>query len=251
MSGHSKWSTIKRKKAAVDAKRGNLFTRLAREITIAAREGGGDPDTNFNLRLAVDRAKSNNMPKENIERAIKRGTGEDKSGAALEQIIYEGYAPNGVALMVEVVTDNRNRTVADIRHILSRAGGSMAEAGSVSWQFHRSAYFAFSSEGINTEEVFDLAVDAGAEDVILGEDDIEIFAPVEYFKEINDLLEESNIDLDEAALRMIPSVRMQLPPDKTLQVMRLIEALEDCDDVQEVFSNLEITDEAVGLLEAA
>jgi YebC/PmpR family DNA-binding regulatory protein len=251
MSGHSKWSTIKRKKAAADAKRGNLFTRLAREIAIAAREGGGDPDTNFALRLAVDRAKSNNMPKENIERAIKRGTGEDKSGASLEQIIYEGYAPNGVALLVEVVTDNRNRTVADIRHILSRAGGSMAEVGSVSWQFYRSAYFAFSLEGVNTEEVFDLAVDAGAEDVILGEDDIEIFAPVECFKEIIDLLEERGINPDEASLRMIPNVQMQLPPDKTLQVMRVIENLEDCDDVQEVFSNLEITDEAVGLLEAA
>ncbi len=251
MSGHSKWSTIKRKKAAVDAKRGNLFTRLAREIAIAAREGGGDPDTNFALRLAVDRAKSNNMPKENIERAIKRGTGEDKSGAALEQIMYEGYAPNGIALMVNVVTDNRNRTVADIRHILSRAGGNMAEAGSVSWQFHRAAYFAFSSEGINQEEVFDLAVDAGADDVILGEDDIEIFAPVECFKEINDLLEEHDITPNEAALRMIPNDRIQLPPDRTLQVMRLIENLEDCDDVQEVFSNLEITDAAVELLEVA
>jgi YebC/PmpR family DNA-binding regulatory protein len=251
MSGHSKWSTIKRKKAAADAKRGNIFTRLAREIAIAAREGGGDPDTNFALRLAVDRAKASNMPKDNIERAIKRGTGEDKSAAALEQILYEGYAPNGIALMVEVVTDNRNRTVADIRHILSRAGGSMAEVGSVSWQFHRAAYFVFSSEGVNTEEVFDLAVEAGADDVILGEDDIEVYAPVEFFKKINDLLEERGIVLDEAALRMIPNTLLQLPPDKTLQVMRVIENLEDCDDVQEVFSNLEITDEAVELLEAA
>jgi len=251
MSGHSKWSTIKRKKAAADAKRGNIFTRLAREIAIAARGGGGDPDTNFALRLAVDRAKASNMPKDNIERAIRRGTGEDKSGAALEQIMYEGYAPNGIALMVEVVTDNRNRTVADIRHILSRAGGNMAEVGSVSWQFHRAAYFAFSSEGINAEEIFDLAVDAGADDVILGEDDVEVYAPVEFFKEINDLLEGHGILLDEAALRMIPNTRIQLPPEKTLQVMRVIENLEDCDDVQEVFSNLEITDEAVELLEAA
>jgi YebC/PmpR family DNA-binding regulatory protein len=251
MSGHSKWSTIKRKKAAVDAKRGSIFTRLAREIAIAAREGGGDPDTNFGLRLAVDRAKASNMPKDNIERAIKRGTGEDKSGATLEQILYEGYAPNGIALMVDVVTDNRNRTVADIRHILTRAGGTMAEAGSVSWQFHRSAYFAFSSENVDTEEVFDLAVDAGADDVILGEDDIEIYAPVEFFKEINDLLEGLGVKFNEAALRMIPNTQIQLPPDKTLQVMRLIESLEDCDDVQEVFSNLEITDEAVELLEAA
>jgi YebC/PmpR family DNA-binding regulatory protein len=251
MSGHSKWSTIKRKKAAADAKRGNVFTRLAREIAIAAKEGGGDPDTNFALRLAVDRAKSNNMPKENIERAIKRGTGEDKSGAALEQILYEGYAPNGIALMVDVVTDNRNRTVADIRHILSRAGGSMAEVGSVSWQFHRAAYFAIATEELNPEEIFDLAVDAGADDVLLGEDAIEIFAPVEFFKEINDRLEERGLVIDEAALRMIPNTRIQLPSDKTLQVMRVIENLEDCDDVQEVYSNLEITDEAVELLEAA
>jgi YebC/PmpR family DNA-binding regulatory protein len=251
MSGHSKWSTIKRKKAAVDAKRGNIFTRLAREIAIAARESGGDPDTNFALRLAVDRAKANNMPKDNIERAIKRGTGEDKSGAALEQIMYEGYAPNGIALIIEVVTDNRNRTVADIRHILSRAGGSMAEVGSVSWQFHRAAYFAISAESVNQEQIFDLAVDAGADDIILGEDAIEIFAPVELFKEINDQLEAGGIDADEAALRMIPNTRMQLPVDKTLQVMRLIENLEDSDDVQEVYSNLEITDEAVELLEAA
>ncbi|OGO17363.1 MAG: transcriptional regulator [Chloroflexi bacterium RBG_16_48_8] len=251
MSGHSKWSTIKRKKAAADARRGNIFTRLAREIAIAAREGGGDPDTNFALRLAIDRAKSSNMPKENIERAIRRGTGEDKSGFALEQIMYEGYAPNGIALMVDVVTDNRKRTVADIRHILARAGGRLAEVGSVSWQFHRAAYFALSSEGIHPEEIFDLAVDAGADDVILGEDDIEIFTPVELFKEMNDLLESREIPTDEAALRMIPNSRIQLPLDKTLQVMRLIENLEDCDDVQEVFSNLDITDEAVELLEAA
>lgn len=251
MSGHSKWSTIKRKKAAVDAKRGNLFTRLAREIAIAAREGGSDSATNFALRLAVERARSNNMPKENIERAIKRGTGEDKSGFTLEQIMYEGYAPNGIALMIEVVTDNRNRTVADIRHILNRAGGSLADAGAVSWQFHRAAYFAISSEGHNLEEVFDLAVDAGANDIVLGEDDIEIFAPVEFFKKISDLLESHEINADEASLRMVPNSRIQLPPDKTIQVMRIIENLEECDDVQEVFSNLDITDEAVELLEAA
>ncbi|NIS79200.1 MAG: YebC/PmpR family DNA-binding transcriptional regulator, partial [Anaerolineales bacterium] len=143
MSGHSKWSTIKRKKAANDAKRGALFTRLAREITIAAREGGGDAEINFALRLAIDRAKANNMPKDNIERAVRRGTGEDKEGAELEQILYEGYAPHGIALLIDVVTDNRNRSVADIRHVLSRSGGNLADVGSVSWQFRRVAYFAF------------------------------------------------------------------------------------------------------------
>ncbi|NIM93721.1 MAG: YebC/PmpR family DNA-binding transcriptional regulator [Anaerolineales bacterium] len=251
MSGHSKWSTIKRKKAANDAKRGNLFTRLAREITIAARTGSGDLDTNFTLRLAVERAKANNMPKDNIERAIKRGTGEDKSGAILEEIHYEGYAPNGVALMIDVVTDNRNRAVAEVRHVLTKAGGNLAESGSVTWQFTRAAYFAFPSAGVDPEEVFDKAVDAGADDVILGEDDIEIIAPVECFKEINDALEEMGIKPEEAALRMLPNSVTQLPIDKTLQVMRVIEELEDLSDVQRVYSNIDVTDDAVAQLEAA
>lgn len=250
MSGHSKWSTIKRKKATADAKRGNLFTRFAREIAIAAREGGGEIDSNFALRLAVDRARASNMPKENIERAIRRGMGEEKSGATYEQILYEGYAPNGVALIIDVVTDNRKRAVAEVRHTLIRGGGSMAEAGSVSWQFRRAAYFAFESEGTNPEQVFDAAVDAGAEDVVLGQDDIEIIAPVEKFKTINDRLEGMGIQPEEASLRMIPNSLTQLPPEKTLHVMRVIENLEDLDDVQEVFSNLEVTDEALEMLEA-
>ena len=152
MSGHSKWSTIKRKKGATDAKRGQLFTRLAREIVIAAREGGGDPDSNFKLRLAVDKARASNMPKENIERAIKRGSGEDKDGAAFELIMYEGYAPHGVALLIQVVTDNRNRSVADIRRVLTRHNGSLGEGGSVSWQFNRKAYFAVPTGEHSSEE---------------------------------------------------------------------------------------------------
>jgi YebC/PmpR family DNA-binding regulatory protein len=251
MSGHSKWSTIKRKKAAVDAKRGNIFTRLAREIALAAREGGGDVDVNFGLRLAVERAKSSNMPKDNIERAIKKGTGEDKSGAVLEQIMYEGYAPNGVALMIEVVTDNRNRAVADVRHVLSRLGGNLADLGSVSWQFRRAAYFAISATGLDSEEVFDLAVDAGADDVILGEDDIEIIAPVESFKLVSDSLDDAGIRPDDATLRMLPNAVVQVPAEKTLQVMRVVEELEELDDVQHVYSNLDVTDEAVALLETA
>jgi YebC/PmpR family DNA-binding regulatory protein len=251
MSGHSKWSTIKRKKAANDAKRGAIFTRLAREISIAAREGGGDPETNFGLRLAIDRAKANNVPKDNIDRAIKRGTGEDKAGVAFEQIMYEGYAPHGIALLIEVVTDNRNRTVADLRHTLTKSGGNMADAGSVSWQFTRAAYFSISSEGVDPEAVFDLAVEAGADDVILGEDDIEILAPVGAFRSIKESLDQAAVRTDEAELRMVPNSPLQLAPENALKVMHIIEELEDQPDVQSVFSNLEVTEEAVEMLEAA
>jgi len=251
MSGHSKWSTIKRKKAANDAKRGAVFTRLAREIAIAAREGGGDLDTNFNLRLAVDRAKAENMPKDNIERAIKRGTGEDKDAAALEQIMYEGYGPNGVAMMIDVVTDNRNRTVAELRHVLSRVGGNLAESGAVSWQFKRSAYFAFPAEGHDPDQVFEVAVDAGADDVMIGDDDIEIFASVSQFKSVSDALKAAGIEPEEAGLRMIPNAMMELPADQTVKVMRLMEDLEENEDVQQVYSNLNITEDAITLLEAA
>jgi YebC/PmpR family DNA-binding regulatory protein len=251
MSGHSKWSTIKRKKAANDAKRGNVFTRLSREISLAAREGGGDPDTNFALRLAVERARAANMPKDNIERSIRRGTGEDKDGTSFERILYEGYAPHGVAVLVEVVTDNRNRTVAELRHTLSKAGGTMAEAGAVAWQFHRSAYFSVPLDGIDRDKLFELAVEAGAEDVVFGEEDVEIIAPVEAFREINEVLRAEGITADEASLRMIANNPMELPSDQAVQVMKVIETLEDLDDTQQVFSNLLISDEAVGLLETA
>ena len=250
MSGHSKWSTIKRKKAAVDAKRGAIFTRLAREITIATREGGGDPDVNFSLRLAIDRAKSANMPKDNIERSIRRGTGEDKEGFDLVQAMYEGYAPHGVGLLIEVITDNRNRTVADLRHILDKMGGNLAEAGAVSWQFRRAAYFAVESEGLDQDKIFDCAVEAGADDVII-EEDVEIIGPVEAYKRISDCLGEAGYEPIESALRMLPNNTIELPVDQTLQVMRVIEAVEDLDDVQQVFSNLHVSDEAVTQLAAA
>ncbi|MCX6072295.1 MAG: YebC/PmpR family DNA-binding transcriptional regulator [Chloroflexi bacterium] len=251
MSGHSKWSTIKRKKAANDAKRGNIFTRLAREIAIAAREGGGDLDSNFGLRLAVDRARAANMPKENIERAIHRGTGDDKDAAAFEQVMYEGYALHGVAMMIEVITDNRNRTVAEIRHLLSRAGGNMAEAGSVAWQFKRVAYFALPAAGVDSDKIFELAVEAGADDVTVGDDSIEITAPVEAFKSVSDRLTKIGNKPTEAELRMNPTSVVELPPDQVLQVMRVIESLEELDDVQRVYSTLQVTDEAVALLEKA
>jgi YebC/PmpR family DNA-binding regulatory protein len=217
MSGHSKWSTIKHKKAATDAKRGKLFTRLAREITIAAREGGGDANINFRLRLAVDKAKAANMPKDNIERAVKRGTGELK-GEELAEVTYEGYAPNGVALLVQVLTDNRNRTVAEIRRILTRQGGALADAGAVAWQFDRKGYIGITPDGADEDTVFEVTVEAGAE---------------------------------EAELAMIPKTTMQLSEKETLQVMGIIDALEELDDVQQVYSNLNISDEVMVKYEAA
>ncbi|MDH5506240.1 MAG: YebC/PmpR family DNA-binding transcriptional regulator [Anaerolineae bacterium] len=251
MSGHSKWSTIKRKKGANDAKRGQLFTRLAREIAISAREGGSDPDSNFTLRLAIDKARSNNMPKDNIERAIKRGSGEGKDGDILEQITYEGYAPHGVALVIETVTDNRNRTVADLRHLLNRAGGNLGEGGSVAWQFTRTAYFAFPGEGHNTDKIFELAVEAGADDVSFDEEFIEITGAVDTFKSISDALAAAKIQPEAAGLRMMPNQEMTLGPSETVQVMKVIESLEDLDDVQNVSANLAISDEALAQLEAA
>jgi YebC/PmpR family DNA-binding regulatory protein len=251
MSGHSKWSTIKRKKGAADAKRGQLFTRLAREIAIAAREGGGDPDANFRLRLAIDRARANNMPKDNIERAIARGTGDSKDGSAIEEVYYEGYAPNGIALIIDCVTDNRNRAVADIRHVLTRYGGSMGEGGSVSWQFRRVAYFSFPAAGKNQDDVFELAVEGGADDVIFDDDEIEIIAPVESFKDISDQLDSAGIEAEEAELRMIPNNEIALSTEDTLQVLRVIDALEELDDVQDVYSNLAISSDMMEQLEAA
>jgi YebC/PmpR family DNA-binding regulatory protein len=250
MSGHSKWATIKRKKGAADAKRGQLFTRLAREIVLSAREGGGDMDSNFKLRLAVDKARGNNMPKENIERAIKRGTGEDKEGGTIEQITYEGIGAHGIALMIECVTDNRNRAVAEVRRVLTRGGGTMGEAGSVGWQFTRKAYFSFPAGGKDPDKVFEMAVDAGADDVQLGAESIEILAPVEAYKSILDRLMKEGITPEESNLRMEPNQPMELPPADAAQVMRVIEGLEELDDVQTVYSNLLITDEALAAMEA-
>ncbi|MFZ5821351.1 MAG: YebC/PmpR family DNA-binding transcriptional regulator [Chloroflexota bacterium] len=251
MSGHSKWSTIKRKKGAADAKRGAIFTRLAREIVIAAREGGSDPDSNFRLRLAVDKARAENMPKDNIERAIRRGSGEDKEGNAFEEIMYEGYAPHGVALMIEAVTDNRNRTVSEIRHMLTRSGGSMAEVGAVAWQFDRVAYFSFPSSMMNYDKAFELAIEAGADDVSEDEDMVEITGPVESFKGIASRLHAAKVQPEEAGLRMAPKQELELAIDQTLQVLKLVENLEEMDDVQNVFSNLKMSEEALAALEAA
>ncbi|MFL2651157.1 MAG: YebC/PmpR family DNA-binding transcriptional regulator [Anaerolineales bacterium] len=246
MSGHSKWSTIKRKKGATDAKRGQVFTRLSKEISVAARSGG-DPETNFRLRLAVERARAANMPKDNIKRAIKKGTGEEKGGTVLEQVTYEGYAQHGVALMIETVTDNRNRAVAELRHILAKSGGNLGETGSVTWQFENVAYFAFPPSTHSEEELFDLVVDAGAEDLTFSEEIVEVFASVESFKSVSDALQVANISPDEAMLRMEPKNMVELSPSETAQVMKTIESVEELDDVQNVYTNLEVTTDALTL----
>jgi len=251
MSGHSKWSTIKRKKGAADAKRGAVFTRITRELVMAAREGGGDPTANFRLRLAVDKARAENMPKDNIERAIRRGTGADKDAAAFEQVFYEGYAPHGVAVMIECVTDNRNRTVAELRHALTKAGGSLGELGSVAWQFERSAYFSFPATAMNYDKAFELGIEAGANDVIEDNGTVEIIGPGETFKGIADRLHAAGVQPDDAGLRMLPKQELELDVGQTVQVMRTLETIEEMDDVQNVFSNLRVSDQALAALEAA
>ncbi len=248
MSGHSKWSTIKHKKAATDKKRGKLFTRLAKEVTIAAREGGGDIDFNPRLALAVEKAKAANMPKDNIERAVKRGTGE-LEGGQLEEIMYEAYGPHGIGILIEVVTDNRNRAVADVRHMVSKNGGNLAENGSVGWQFTRKGYIAITDE-IDEDELFMVAAEAGADDVQSGEVN-EVYAEIEVFQDVQKALREAGYNLAEANLIYDPNNPMALTPDQTIQVMKFIEAVEDVDDVQNVHSTLEITDDAIAAMESA
>ncbi|MDX1413240.1 MAG: YebC/PmpR family DNA-binding transcriptional regulator [Candidatus Promineifilaceae bacterium] len=248
MSGHSKWSTIKHKKAATDAKRGKLFTRIAKEITIAARAGGGDPESNNPLRLIVAKAKAANMPKDNIERAIKRGTGE-LEGGELAEITYEAYAPHGVGMLVETVTDNRNRAIAELRHVVSKYGGNMADAGSVAWQFTRKGYIGITEE-VDEDDIFLIAADAGADDIQFGEV-TEIFVDLENFQAVQLALEEAGITMDEANLIYDPNNPIELDEDQALQVMNLIEKIEDLDDVQNVYSTLDVTDEAIAAMEAA
>ena len=251
MSGHSKWKTIKHQKGVADARRGQAFTRLGREIAIAAREGGGNPDSNFKLRLAMDKARASSMPKENVERAIKRGTGEDKDGVTFESMMYEGYGPHGVALLIQVVTDNRNRTVAELRRWITRGGGTMAEAGAVSWQFARKAYVSVPAEGNDPDKIFELVVDAGADDILPGEEEIEIYAPAENYHTVVQALDRSGVKINESELRMEPNQKVELEREPTVQVMRLIEQLEELDDVQAVYTNLEYSDEAIAAMEAA
>ncbi|MBS3783675.1 MAG: YebC/PmpR family DNA-binding transcriptional regulator [Anaerolineae bacterium] len=248
MAGHSHWANIKHQKKKEDRRRAKIFTKLVREITVAARQGGGDPEFNIQLRLAIDRAKDGNMPKENIERAIKRGTGE-LEGVDLEEIVYEGYAPSGVAVLVHAVTDNKNRTASELRKAFSDSGGSLAEAGAVTWQFDRRGYIALEPDGLDEEHVFEIAVEAGAEDIEFGDDLIEIYATPDRFSSVQKALEKAEIPTRDARLTMVPKRRMTLGERETLNVMRVIERLEDMDDVQEVHSNLEITDEIIAKYE--
>jgi YebC/PmpR family DNA-binding regulatory protein len=247
MSGHSKWSTIKHKKQATDARRGQLFTRLAREIEIAAHDGG-DPDMNVRLRLAMDKARAANMPKDNIERAIKRGTGELK-GDELQEILYEGYGPNGIALLISVVTDNRNRSTADVRRIFTKNGGSLAEPGAVAWQFKRKGYISLSASE-DGDEVFEIALNANAEDVIFGEENIEIYTDLENFQEVQHALEARGVRVSDAELAYVADMPVNLPQDDAFKVLRIVDQLEELDDVQQVFTSLDMDDELVEAFEA-
>jgi YebC/PmpR family DNA-binding regulatory protein len=249
LSGHSKWSTIKRKKAATDAKRGQIFTKLGKEIAIAARDGA-DPEVNFKLRLVIDKAKAANMPKDNIDRAVRRGAGLDKDAALLEEVTYEGYGPHGVAMLIQVVTDNRNRSVADIRRWFNRLGGSLGEAGCVAWQFEPKGYFTLLPDDLDPDEIFDIAVESGADDVTFGEDLIEIFAEPTDFQTVREGLQQAGLALDSAEITMMPKTTITLDEKQAFQNMNLISHLEDLEDVQQVFSNLDITDELMAGFEA-
>jgi YebC/PmpR family DNA-binding regulatory protein len=243
MSGHSKWSTIKHKKGAADAKRGKIFTRIIKEMTVAARLGGGDINGNPRLRAAVAEAKANNMPKDNVERAIKRGTGE-LEGATYEEITYEGYGPGGVALMVETMTDNSNRTTPEIRHIFEKNGGNLGTPGSVRFQFERKGYFSIDKKAVSEDKLMEVALEAGADDLQTDDPDtFEIYSSPEAFEQVRQALEKNNIPTIEAKLGQIPSNYVKLDEAKAKQMIRLMESLDDHDDVQNVWSNFDIPEE--------
>ena len=239
MSGHSKWATIRRKKGALDAKRGKLFTKLIKEITIAARDGGGDPNGNPRLRLAVDNAKAANMPADNIDRAIKKATGE-LEGAHYEEITYEGYAPAGIAVLVEVVTDNKKRTVAEIRHLFSKGGGNMGEAGSVAWMFDKKGVLTLPRQNKTEDEMMEFVLDAGADDLQTEEEVFIVQTSVESFESVRKALKEKKLEIENASLQWVAKNHIAVSGEDAEKVMKLIEALEDNDDVQNVFSNADI-----------
>ncbi len=249
MSGHSHWATIKRAKGAADAKRGQLFTRLAREIEIAARDGGGDPSMNFRLRMAMDRAKQNSMPKDIIERAILRGTGQLK-GKSIEEITFEGYGPQGTAMIVEVLTDNRNRSVSEVRKAFSSHGGNLGETGCVLWLFDRRGYISIVPTDGEAEDLALTAIDAGADDVKADKDLVEVFTQVRDLQQVRETLEYENVKLNSVQLSWIPKSMVTLDDKTTMQNMRLIDSLEGLDDVQQVHSNLEISEEVMAAYEA-
>lgn len=243
MSGHSKWSTIKRKKGAIDAKRGKAFTKLIKEITLAARLGGGDIEGNPRLRQAVLAAKEVNMPRDNIDRAIKKGTGELEGGASWEEVTYEGYGPSGVAVLVEVLTDNKNRTVAEIRHIFSKHGGNLGENGCVSWMFEKKGSIVIDKKMCDEDTLMEIALEAGAEDVRSEDGEYQVLTAPESFMEVNNAIARKGIKYIEAQITMIATNTVQLEGTKAEQMLRLMEKMEDNDDVQNVYANFDIADE--------
>jgi len=244
MSGHSKWASIKHKKAAVDAKRGKLFTRIMKEITVAARAGGGDPDASPRLRTAVANAKAANMPNDTIERGILRGTGQ-LPGATYEEITYEGYGPQGVAIIVEVVTDNRNRSTADLRFILAKNGGNLGEKGCVAWMFDKKGLIIVDKDKADEDELMMMALEAGAEDMKSEEDSFEIITAPEDFESVRDAIQEAEVEMDLAEISMIPQTTVKLDGNEALKLMKLMEGLEEHDDVQNVYANFDIPDEII------
>lgn len=243
MSGHSKWSTIKRKKGAIDARRGKIFTKLIKEITVAARLGGGDPTANPRLRAAILTAKTENMPKDNIERAIRKGTG-DLEGASYEEILYEGYGPGGVAVLVETMTDNKNRTVADVRHYFSKSGGNLGESGCVGWMFDKKGVIVVDKEAASEEELLDLALESGAEDVVEEDSAFQVITAPEDLDNVVENLARADLKYVEASVTMVPKSTVEVADEKTARsLLKLLENLEDHDDVQKVHANFDIADE--------
>jgi len=244
MSGHSKWHSIKHKKMATDAKRGKMFTKFIREIMMAARTGGGNPDTNPRLRMVIDKAKSFNMPNDNIQRAIKKGSGEE-GGVQFEQVTYEGYGPGGVAVFVEVLTDNKNRSASEIRSIFSKQNGNLGGAGSVSWIFERKGVITVSKEKIKEDELLEMILEAGAEDMTVEDDVYEITTPTEKFEDVRKALADKNIQPVDANVTLVPKNTVKVEGKTAEQVLKLLEALEDHDDVQNAYANFDIPDEVV------
>jgi YebC/PmpR family DNA-binding regulatory protein len=246
MSGHSKWSSIKHKKGAADAKRGKLFSKLSRAIIVAAKEGGGDPDNNLSLQNAIEKARSFSMPKDNIDRAIAKGTGEGADGAAFETVVYEGYAADGVAVLVETLTDNRNRTAADVRHAFSKHGGSLGTTGSVAWLFERQGVVLVPAEGVDEDELTLAAAEGGAEDVALDGDVFQVTSAPEALSAVREAIEAAGFTVESADSAMLPKTTVEVADEATARkVMKLIDVLEDNDDVQEVYANFDIPEQVL------
>ncbi len=242
MGGHSHWSTIKRQKGASDAKRGAVFTKLSREVTVAAREGGGDPAMNSRLRLAVEKAREGNMPADTIKRAIERGVGGGEGAAALMEITFEGYGPGGVAILVQTLTDNRNRTVSDLRTILTRGGGTLGESGSVAWQFDNKGLIAIEAKDADPEELALIAIDAGAEDVRVDGDFVEVYTGPTDLDRVRRRLKDAGLNITAAELSMLPKNTLPLDEKAAVQALKLLDQIEDLDDVQKVYSNADFPD---------